>query len=302
VRVHVVGNACVDTVFRVPWFPAPGETLNAFSHADSVGGKGANQAVAAARTGAAVTLWTALGNDEHGDWIATALARELSLEALRREGPSDRSAIMVRDDGENAIVSGVSRIEAYRPAEQTALPNEIAAGDFLLVQGNMTEKATRACLDLARRAEARSAMNISPVGPSGRWPDLGGIGLAVLNGDEAIELTGAPDHPAAIESLARTIGGDVVVTLGPDGCLVMTRGATVPVHFPAQRVHAIDTSGAGDVFCGSLVGFLAQGHGLVPAARLAGAAAAISVTRMGTLPSCPTADEMRELVKQMEEA
>ncbi|TIX02812.1 MAG: ribokinase, partial [Mesorhizobium sp.] len=121
-HVHVVGNACVDTMFRVGRFPAAGETLNASSYADGLGGKGANQAVAAARTGAAVTFWTALGKDRAGAWIRASLDRELSdLEVSEFDLPSDRSTIVIEAGGENFIVSGVACSEAFDPSAQTAL-------------------------------------------------------------------------------------------------------------------------------------------------------------------------------------
>ncbi|TIT51131.1 MAG: ribokinase, partial [Mesorhizobium sp.] len=95
-HVHVVGNACVDTTFRLGRFPSAGETLNANSYADGLGGKGANQAVAAARTGAAVTLWTALGKDVAGAWIRGCLDRELSdSQAIEFDLPSDRSTVVI---------------------------------------------------------------------------------------------------------------------------------------------------------------------------------------------------------------
>ena len=89
-RVHVVGNACIDTTFRLGRFPAAGETLNAITYADGLGGKGANQAVAAARTGAAVTLWTALGKDSAGAWIRGRLDTELSDVQANRIRPAER--------------------------------------------------------------------------------------------------------------------------------------------------------------------------------------------------------------------
>ena len=115
-RVHVVGNACIDTTFRLGRFPAAGETLNAITYADGVGGKGANQAVAAVRTGAAVTLWTALGKDVAGTWIRGHLETELSdFQAIEFDLPSDRSTIVIDAGGENFIVSGVACAEAFDP-------------------------------------------------------------------------------------------------------------------------------------------------------------------------------------------
>src|SRR5438067_851264 len=107
--VHVVGNVCIDTTFRVDRFPHPGETLNAISHVDGVGGKGANQAVAAARAGADIRFFAALGTDPAAAFIRERLKGEFDLGGLSEKPlPSDRSTIVVNRDGENLIVSGVA--------------------------------------------------------------------------------------------------------------------------------------------------------------------------------------------------
>ncbi len=114
-HVHVVGNACVDTTFRLGRFPAAGETLNASTYGDGLGGKGANQAVAAARTGASVTLWTALGKDSAGAWIRSRLDMELSdVQVNEFDLPSDRSTIVIDASGENFIVSGIGVLRGIR--------------------------------------------------------------------------------------------------------------------------------------------------------------------------------------------
>lgn len=298
-RIHVVGNACIDTVFRVGRFPAPGETLNAAGHIESLGGKGANQAVAAARTGASVTLWTALGRDARGDEIAAALAGELHLQAARLDSPTDRSTVIVAEDGQNFIVSGIACIEGFDPIGQTDLPRKVLAGDIVLLQGNMSATATSSCIAFAHEAGARCIVNASPITPRG-VPDLAPVDLLVVNAQEAAALTATKTTPEAMDRLGRQARGAVVVTLGEDGCIVLEARGKQPLHIPARSVRAIDTSGAGDVFCGCVAGFMAQGCELVPAVRLAVAAAAIAVTRQGTLASCPSAAEMRGLAAGME--
>ncbi|MER8423505.1 ribokinase [Mesorhizobium sp. M0923] len=299
-RVHVVGNACVDTMFRVGRFPAVGETLNAVSYADGLGGKGANQAVAAARTGAEVTFWTALGKDREGAWIRSWLDSELSdLEVSEFELPSDRSTIVVDGGGENFIVSGVACSEAFDPIEQTALARWIAPGDMLVCQGNLPLAATNACLRAAMENGARTVLNASPI-DAASVPDLGLAEVLVVNQSEAQALTGQSDMAAAARALAARGAGIVVITLGGEGCLVLGPDQTEPLRLPAPRVEALDTSGAGDVFCGCLAGGLARGMPVTSALELALAAAAIAVTRPGTLASCPSASEMAALIDQME--
>ncbi|MER8911140.1 ribokinase [Mesorhizobium sp. M0012] len=299
-HVHVVGNACVDTMFRVGRFPAAGETLNAVSYADGLGGKGANQAVAAARTGAEVTFWTALGKDPAGAWIRSRLDSELSdLEVSEFELPSDRSTIVVDKGGENFIVSGVACSEAFDPVTQTALVRWIAPGDTLVCQGNLRTAVTNACLRAAKENGARTVLNASPI-DTASLPDLGLAEVLVVNQSEAQILTGRDDMTAAAGALVAKGAGTVVITLGAAGCIVLGTDRTEPLRLPVPQVEALDTSGAGDVFCGCLAGGLARGMPVISALKLALAAAAIAVTRPGTLASCPSASEMAALIDQME--
>ncbi|RWH82907.1 MAG: ribokinase [Mesorhizobium sp.] len=299
-HIHVVGNACVDTIFRVGRFPGAGETLNASSYADGLGGKGANQAVAAARTGAAVTFWTALGKDRAGTWIRSRLDRELSdLEAIEFDLPSDRSTIVIEAGGENFIVSGVACSEAFDPIAQTALARRIAFDDIVVCQGNLQGAAIDACLLAAQENGARTVLNASPI-DAAALPDLRLAQVLVVNQSEAKALTGQGDMAAAAGALAAKGAGTVVITLGAEGCLVLGPNQAGPLRLPAPRVEALDTSGAGDVFCGCLAGGLAQGMSLTSALKFALAAAAIAVTRPGTLISCPSASEMAALINQTE--
>ncbi|TPJ52319.1 PfkB family carbohydrate kinase [Mesorhizobium sp. B2-6-4] len=299
-HVHVVGNACVDTTFRLGRFPAAGETLNAVAYSDGLGGKGANQAVAAARTGAAVMLWTALGKDPVGAWIRSRLDMELSdVWVSEFELPSDRSSIVIDAGGENFIVSGVACSEVFDPIAQTTLARRITLGDILVCQGNLQRAATNTCLRAARENGARTILNASPFDQAA-MPDFGLADMLVVNQSEAKALTGQTDMAAAAGALTAEGAGKVVITLGAKGCLVLGPDQAGTLHLPAPHVEAIDTSGAGDVFCGCLAGGLAKGMPVTSALKFALAAAAISVTRPGTLLSCPSASEMAALVDQTE--
>jgi ribokinase len=299
-HVHVVGNACVDTTFRLGRFPAAGETLNAIACADSLGGKGANQAVAAARMGASVTLWTALGKDSAGAWIRSRLDKELAdVQVNEFDLPSDRSTIVIDAGGENFIVSGVACSEAFEPTAQTALARRIAPGDILVLQGNLRGAATNACLRAAQENGGRTVLNASPI-DAAALPDFGLADVLVVNQSEAKALTGKDDMAAAAGALAAKGAGTVVITLGAEGCLVLGPDQAGSLRLPAPRVEALDTSGAGDVFCGCLAGGLAKGMSVTSGLKIALAAAAIAVTRPGTLSSCPSASEMAALIDQTE--
>ncbi|TPN45148.1 MULTISPECIES: ribokinase [unclassified Mesorhizobium] len=298
-RVHVLGNVCVDTTFRLDRFPRPGETLNASEHADGLGGKGANQAVAAARTGADVRFWTPIGNDAAGAWIREQLRRDLDtshLTMLPRE--SDRSTIMVDARGENLIVTGASCATAFDPLAESGFAASIERGDIVVMQGNLHPNATTACLRAAHGAGAMTIFNPSPLA-TGAMPHLSDVSLVIANAGEAAQLTGTGDPDAAARELIRRGAGTAIVTLGALGCLVADGEGRIE-RIMAPKVAVTDTSGAGDVFCGCLAGCLAAGMDLAAAARIAVRAAAISVGRAGTLGSCPDRQEMKTLMETTE--
>jgi len=298
-RVHVVGNVCVDTTFRLDRFPQPGETLNASQHTDGLGGKGANQAVAAGRTGADVRFHTAIGNDAAGAWIREQLSRELDISHLAPLPlPSDRSTIMVDAGGENLIVTGASCAEAFDPLAYRGFTASIGRGDIVVMQGNLDPNVTAACLRLARGAGAVTIFNPSPLA-AGLGPDLRDVCLVVVNAGEAALLTAAEEPAEAASALIRQGANAAIVTLGAQGCLVADGKGHIQ-RIAAPKVAAIDTSGAGDIFCGCLAGCFAAGTDLAKAARIAVRAAAISVGRAGTLQSCPDRREMQALMETTE--
>ncbi|MER9998720.1 ribokinase [Mesorhizobium sp. M0051] len=298
-RVHVLGNVCVDTTFRLDRFPAPGETLNASEHADGLGGKGANQAVAAARTGADVRFRAAIGNDAAGAWITEQLSRDLDASHLTTlQLPSDRSTVMVDARGENLIVTGASCAAAFDPLADGDFIRSVERGGIVVVQGNLDPDITTACLKVARGAEAMTIFNPSPLA-AGNTPGLSDVRVAIANAGEAAQLTGMSNPDAAARELIRLGAGTAIVTLGALGCLVADGEGRID-RFVAPRVAVVDTSGAGDVFCGCLAGCLAAGMDLAVAARIAVRAAAISVGRAGTLGSCPDRREMKLLMETTE--
>ncbi|WP_062209500.1 PfkB family carbohydrate kinase [Aureimonas sp. AU12] len=293
--VHVVGNAGLDTTFRLVRLPAPGETLNADGGGQGLGGKGANQAVAASRTSARVTLHAALGSDAAAGTIRERLAAEsLDLAGLvTAAGPSDSSAILVDAVGENAIATLNDRARGFDPLAGTGLTARLAPGDILLMQGNLPAGVTQACLAFARARGATTILNASPLDERETWR-LDAVDWLVVNAGEAGTLTGA-DDPAVAAARLRALGAaQVIVSLGAGGALMVDTAGTR--QFPAAPVTPLDTSGAGDVLCGVFTGLLARGHTSTRALRLAVTAAGIAVTRPGTLESCPSAAEIAALL------
>jgi ribokinase len=296
--IHVVGNVCVDTSFRLERLPLPGETLNAAAAGDGPGGKGANQAVAAARTGAAVTLWAPVGRDPASDWVEGRIAAEIpDVHLLHLDLPCDRSVIMIDRDGENVIVTAAACAQAFDPLAMTALGDTWAAGDMLLMQGNLPQVATLSCLSAARGAGLFTVFNPSPL-PADLF-DLSAVSLIVVNRPEAKALTGEADAERAARRLLAMGAGSAIVTLGSAGALLLDAERSPGIRLPPGEVEAVDASGAGDCFAGTLAGFLAQGATLPNAARLATRAAGIAVGRSGTLASFPTPAEISALTKTL---
>lgn len=299
-QVHVVGNVCIDTTFRFDRLPEAGETRNAASHADGLGGKGANQAVAAARTGAPVTLWAAIGRDAYGGWIRDGLAGEIDSAFLTEfDLPTDRSTVAVDARGENIILSGVSCALAFNPLAQTDLNETIEPGDVLVMQGNLGSTVTDACLRAARDKGLTTIFNASPLTLE-RQPSVENADFVIVNEGEAQSIAGYRQPEVAAARIRDNGAGCVIVTLGARGCLLLGSGSVKPVHIAAPNVAVVDTSGAGDVLCGVFAGCLAQGMAQKAALRVAVAASALAVTRVGTLASCPSADDISVLIKQSE--
>ena len=290
--LHVVGNVCVDDTFYVGRLPQPGETVNAVSTMRGVGGKGANQAVAAAHTGAEVMLCAALGTDPDAVFVRAALATELPLNGLvALDRPTDRSTILVDGMGENIIVTAAASATAFDPAMSPSRPGK---GDSLLMQGNLREDVTRRCLESARGRGAVTILNPSPLG-AGPVPDAD---VVIVNAVEAEALGGSADPAEAARRLSRGGAASVVVTLGAGGAIYLDKVAGQVECVTAPAVKAVDASGAGDVLAGVLSGCLAQGLSLSEAVVVGVRAAAIAVTRRGTLASCPSRSEIAALIKE----
>ncbi|WP_125776000.1 ribokinase [Antribacter gilvus] len=288
-RVAVVGSANVDLVVDVPRHPSGGETILGGELRRTPGGKGANQAVAAARAGGADTTFVgALGRDDAADLLLASLAAAgVRTDVVARvAAPTGTALITVSPDGENAIVVAPGANAHVQVG--TVQAGRLAVADVVLAQ---LEVPVDVVLDAAR-ARRRGALFVLNAAP---WRDLPDalweqVDVLVVNEHEAAGLAGprpTPDVAAAL--LARVPA--VVVTLGGDGSLVARRGSPL-VRLPGIPVDVVDTTGAGDTYCGVLAASLARGLGLAEAAHLAGVAAAITVTRHGAQAAVPDAGEV----------
>ncbi len=289
-RVFVLGNATVDLTLSMAAWPREGETVLADALTRGPGGKGLNQAFAARRAGAQVRLCAPVGDDDNGAFLRDFVRRDGSLDVgWRATGAvTDISTIWIGAGGENMIVSSALSAHEIEPSEVGMLLRGLGAGDYLLVQGNLRAETTLAACNYARQSAARVVVNFAPIA----WPMRQVLDLAdvvVCNRIEAEALSGARDAEAA-RHLAGYAGGAVFLTLGAEGAIVADAGDLASIAAP--RVEARDTSGAGDVAAGYLVAALASGRSLRQAAETAVRAASLSVTRAGTLGSCPTRAEL----------
>lgn len=293
--VAVLGSFMADLVVRAPRRPEPGETLVGHSLDTYLGGKGFNQAVAAARAGASTSMLGRLGDDEHGAAFLATLGRD-GIDATHVVvDPAVGTGIglpLVEDSGENSIVIIPRANLRVTPTDVAAAAGAIAAADVLLLQLELPVDASLAAARIAREAGATVVLNPAPATTT-IAAFAGLVDVLVPNRVEAAGLTGATGTDAA-EALRRELGCEVVLTMGADGVVVLAGGGTE--HLAAHRVDAVDTVGAGDAFCGVLGARLAAGDDLATAAVRANAAAALSVTRAGAEPSIPTAAAVDELL------
>jgi ribokinase len=295
--VVVVGSSNTDMILRVDRVPRPGETLLGGQFSTAPGGKGANQAVAAARSGGRVAFVARLGRDSLGDMALAGLKREgMTLSHVVRDAsqPSGVALIFVGADGENSIGVAGGANQRLSTHDIRAAKALISGARVLLLQLETPLATVEAAADIGSRAGIEVILNPAP---AQILPDslLRKITLLTPNETEASILTGIEVRDAGSAKTAalalRSRGvRNVIVTLGANGALVMASGEERWV--PGFKVKAVDTTAAGDVFNGALAVRLAEGCPVMDAVRFAHAAAAISVTRLGAQPSIPTRKEI----------
>ncbi|MBV2156042.1 ribokinase [Kitasatospora sp. SUK 42] len=292
-RVIVIGSVNADRILRCPVLPAPGETVLATAATQGFGGKGANQAVAAARMGAATHLVAKIGRDPEG---AAALADLHGAEVetggvlAHPDAPTGQAIVMVDPSGENSIVVVPGANAELTPDEVTAALTRLhlLPVDVVLTSNEVPAECVRATAAALPAPGASGGTRwLHNTAPAGALPEPGPTGrrpLLVANAVEARQLTGAATVTEAARALLRHAEG-TVITLGGEGALVATaEGLTA---LPAPTVEVVDTTGAGDVFCGALAARLAHGASLPDAAATAVAAGAFAVTALGARGALP---------------
>jgi ribokinase len=297
--IVVVGSSNTDMIIKLERIPKPGETLLAGEFVTAAGGKGANQAVAAAQAGGAVTLVARVGRDMFGERAVAGLSRAgINVDYVQYDkSPSGVALIFVDKNGENSIGVGSGANAKLSPADVRRAKSAFAGAKAVVMQLETPLDTVQAAADLGAAAGAIVILNPAP---AQRLPDalLKKVAILTPNESEAELLTGIKANGdgacgRAADALLRKGVGTVIITLGPRGAFVATSASKQLV--PAFKVAPVDTTAAGDTFNGALAVALAEGMPMLEAVRFANAAAAISVTRMGAQPSAPKRTEIEKL-------
>ncbi len=299
-KIIVVGSSNTDMIIQLDHIPRPGETILGGEFHTAAGGKGANQAVAAARAGGQVVFVARVGQDMFGEQAIAGFQQDgIDVSYVQRDptAPSGVALIFVAKDGENsiAVASG---------ANGSLSPNDIAdarpafdGASALVMQLETPLPTVQQAARFAADAGIPVILNPAPAQP---LPDdlLSKVSILTPNETEAELLTGIPvsDEDAAVKAGEKLLGRGVktvILTLGARGAMVVNADHRELV--PSLSVTAVDTVAAGDVFNGALAVALGEGQPLLNAVKFANVAAAISVTRLGAQPSAPNRDEIDRL-------
>lgn len=285
--VCVVGSANVDLVATTDRLPGPGETVLGFTYAEHAGGKGLNQVVAASRAGARCAFVGAVGDDDAGrQLVATLSAESIDQSALRtlENIPTGRALIGVSAQAENSIIVVPGANGALTANDVRAMAD---SARVLLVQLEVPVPVVHAALLAARAAGAITILNPAPAAVL-RGDMLALCDVVIPNEHEA-EILGGSDHLLALGARA------VVITMGARGARLCTPGGP-DITVPAFAVDAVDSTAAGDAFCGAFAAALSRGSDLTNALRFASAAGALATTHAGAVPSLPGLEDIEALI------
>lgn len=297
-RILVVGSSNTDLIIRVPEIPRPGETVMGTDFQTFPGGKGANQAVAAARAGGDVMFIAAVGDDPYG----TEALRGYKLDNIHTENikvckgiPSGIAMITIAASAENSITVAPGANGELSPEDMEEAEEAFDEADILLVQLECPLETVQKAMELGREFGTKTILNPAP---ARELPDqiLASTDLITPNETEAERLTGQSVRNAKeAENAASVLHGKgirtVIVTMGRAGAFVSDRETGMAEMIPGFEVDAMDTTAAGDVFNGHLAVALAEGNSLETAVRSAHAAAALSVMKLGAQSSIPRREE-----------
>jgi ribokinase len=300
-KILVIGSSNTDLITTVEHLPAAGETVTGKVFFQANGGKGANQAMAAHRAGGDVKFVTCMGNDIYGQSTLAyykSAGLDVSHAMLIDKVATGTAIILVNRDGENCIVVTPGANHSLSSTHIEKLEKEIADASIIALQMEIPYATVRKVCELAAKYNTRVLLNVAPA----REIDLDilkMIDILVVNETEIETVSGhsiiAMGEEAIMDSLLLRGAKNIILTLGRRGCIVKNAKTTQVV--PAFKVTAVDSTAAGDTFCGSLVARLSKGEDMMHAVQFATAAAAICVTRMGAQPSIPTEQEVTQFLE-----
>ena len=287
-KILVIGSTNIDMIACVKHLPRPGETVGEARFMQSNGGKGANQAVAAARLGGDVAFVSCLGDDAGAAALRQQFAADgINTEALftAKDTPTGTALIFVSQDGENCIAVAPGANHSLTCEAIDAVADRIAGAEYLLVQLEIPMETVACAIEKAYAAGTRVVLNPAPAMPLADEL-LRKVYLITPNRTESETLTGIPVHTA--QDASKAAGA-----LGSEGALIRTPAEELLI--PARTVTPVDTTAAGDVFNGALLVALSEGRSLADAVRFAAHSASVSVTRMGAQASIPWRRELETL-------
>ena len=299
-KILIIGSSNTDLITTMKRFPAPGETIEGSGFFTAMGGKGANQAIAALRSGGDASFITSLGTDVNGQ---TALeyykqqGLDVSMSLIVDGVPSGTAVIWVNETGENSIVITPGANNKLSPEYIQGLEKAIQEAGLLVMQMEIPYETVSAVCKMAQKYGRKVMLNVAPA----RKIDealLQAVEILVVNETEAETITGRKleeDNVEEMVDLLLSMGPKVVLlTLGDKGCFLKTGNEKYSV--PAFKVSPVDTTAAGDTFCGAVAAEYMSGKNWDEILRFATAAAAISVTRMGAQPSIPMQSEVQQFL------
>lgn len=294
--ITVFGSINMDLVATTPRLPKPGETVAGTGFATAAGGKGANQALAARRAGAAVRMVGAVGQDEFAGPALDLLDKAgTDLAAVARvDGPTGTALILVGGDGENMIAVVPAANGTVRAEQAEKAVGDMKSGDILMLQQEVPATSVKAALNAAKAKGVRTVLNIAPL--IAETTELAALAdIVIANETEFERLVGrdnltARDREQILIEMHGKTGQILIVTLGADGVIAAEGGALHRTK--GLKIEPIDTVGAGDTFCGYLAASLDAGLGFDEALRRAAVAGSLACLKAGAQPSIPVASEV----------
>jgi len=299
-KILVIGSSNTDLITNVERFPGAGETITGKRFLQVMGGKGANQAVAAKRLGGDVKFVTCLGNDANGRNTLAYFKNEgldVSNALVVDHAPTGTAVILVNDEGENCIVVTPGANNELLPKHIDELEGEISKASMVMLQMEIPFSTVMNAIGIAAKHKVPVLLNVAPAREIGA-DLLKLVEILVVNETEGETVSGqsiaAIGEEGVLDKLISMGAKTVILTLGKKGCIV--KSASITKRIPAFEVEAVDTTGAGDTFCGAIVAGLGKGKELIEAVKFATAASAICVTRMGAQPSIPNEEEVTKFL------